>query len=162
LPLIDNLPLAQLSSGGSALALACFLNAMHEEILKRFFDGELVAAALAEDLVDSMVMSGNITNHPTEDMSKSFRVCPEHLTLLCDAVLRGEIEPKHLQAIGFCIIASDNFEYDPDTSEGDLVDDIVSAWSVPEINYPLNRENVKKFREWLVSGSDPFALSTAS
>ena len=95
-------------------------------------------------------------------MSKSFPVRPEHLTLLCDAVLRGEIDPKHLQAIGFCVIASVNFEYYPDTSEGDLVEDIVSAWSVPEINYPLTKENVKKFREWLISGSDPFARSDAS
>jgi hypothetical protein len=135
---------------------------MQEEILRRFFEGDLDAALLAEDLVDSMVTSGNITKHPIEPMSKSFQVWPKHLTLICDAVLSGEIDPKHLQSIGFCIIASDNFEYDPDTSEGDLVDDIVSAWSVPEINYPLTAENVKKFREWLVSGSDPFALSNAS
>jgi hypothetical protein len=135
---------------------------MHEEILRRFFQGELDAATLAEDLVGFMVTSANITKHPIEEMSKSFQVWPEHLTLLCDAVLSGEIDPKHLQSIGFCIIASDNFEYDPDTSEGDLVDDIVSAWSVPEINYPLTAENVKKFREWLVSGNDPFVLSSAS
>jgi hypothetical protein len=135
---------------------------MHEEILRRFFQGELDAPALAEDLIGSMVTSASITKHPIEEMSKSFQVRPEHLTLLCDAVLRGEIDPKRLQAIGFCIIASDNFEYDPDTSEVDLVDDIVSAWSVPEINYPLTKENVKKFRGWLTSGSDPFTLSNAS
>ena len=135
---------------------------MHEEILKRFFEGELGAAALAEDLVDSMVTNGNITKHPIEEMSQSFQVWPEHLTLLCDAVLSGEIDPKHLQSIGFCIIASDNFEYDPQTPEGNLVDDIVSAWSVPEINYPLTWENVKTFRERLVSGGDPVALSNAS
>ena len=135
---------------------------MHEEILRRFFEGELDAAVLAEDLVDSMLTSANITKHPIEEMSKSFQVRPEHLTLLCDAVLGGEIDAKHLQAIGFCVIASDTFEYNPDTSEGDLVDDIVSAWSAPEINYLLTKENVKKFREWLISGSDPFAFSNAS
>ncbi len=135
---------------------------MREEILKSFFEGELGGAELAEDLGDSAVTSGSMTRHPIEDMSKRFQVRPEHLTLLCDAVLRGEIDPKNLQPIAFCIIASDNFEYDPDTSEGDLVDDVVSAWSVPEINYPLTGQNVKKFREWLVSGRDPFASRNAS
>jgi len=135
---------------------------MHEEILKSFFEGELGGAELAEDLVESAVTSGGMTRHPIEDMSKRFQVRPEHLTLLCDAVLRGEIDSKNLQPIAFCIIASDNFEYGPDTSEGDLVDDVVSAWSVPEINYPLTGQNVKKFREWLVSGRDPFASRNAS
>lgn len=84
---------------------------MREEILKEFFAGNLHAKVLASDLQGSMVTSGNITKHPIENMADNFQVWPEHLTLPCDAVTRGEIKPKQLQAIGFCILASDNCEY---------------------------------------------------
>jgi hypothetical protein len=135
---------------------------MREEILKEFFAGKLDAKVQASDLQGSMVTSGSMTKHPIENMSESFQVWPEHLTLVCDAVLRGDIKPKYLQAIGFCILASDNFEYDTDTPEGDLVGETISDWSAPRINYPLRQANVQKFRERLVTGQDPFTLSDAT
>jgi hypothetical protein len=135
---------------------------MREKILKQFFTGEVGPKVLAADLVDSMVTQGDITRHPIEDMRKSFRLVPEHLIRLCDAVLDGEIRPQHLQSIGFCIVASDNFEYDTDTTEGNLVGETLLDWSAPIINYPLTRKNVEKFRQRLVTGEDPFALSDAS
>jgi hypothetical protein len=135
---------------------------MREEILKEFFAGNVDAKILASDLQDSMLTTGTMTRHPIENMSDSFHVWPEHLTLVCDAVLRGEIDPKDLQAIGFCIVASENFVYDVDDSDGDLVDDVATAWSSCEINYPLTPDNVRKFREWLVTGNDPFTISDAT
>jgi hypothetical protein len=135
---------------------------MRESILKDFFSGNVDAKTLASDLKGSMVTTGTMTRHPIETMMETFHVWPEHLTLVCDAVLRGDIDPKDLQAIAFCIIASENFVYDLDDSEGDMVDDVATAWSACEINYPLTADNVRKFREWLVTGNDPFTTSDAT
>ena len=134
---------------------------MHEEVLKRFFLGEISASELADDLSGSLVERRGVTYHPIKDMSVNFEVRSEHLVRLCDAVLGGEIEAKYLQAVGFCILASDHFEYDTDTREGDLVGETVFDWSAPKVNYPLTIENVRKFRERLVTGRDPFAADGA-
>ncbi len=80
-----------------------------------------------------MVTTGDMTKHPIEDMRESFQLGPEHLIRLCEAVLNGEIKPQYLQSIGFCVVASDNFEYDTDTAEGNLVGEntlgLVSAYN---------------------------------
>jgi hypothetical protein len=135
---------------------------MREEILKQFFTGEVGTEALAEDLVGSMITKGDVSKHPIEDMRESFQLGPKHLIRLCDAVLRDEIKPQYLQSIGFCIVASDNFEYDTDTAEGNLVGETLLDWSAPIINYPLTKTNVEKFRQRLVTGEDPFTFSDAS
>ena len=127
---------------------------MHEEVLKRFLVGESSSKTLADDLVGSMIESPGRTSHPITDMQTDFEVLPEHLIQLCDAVLDGEIEAKHLEAIGFCILASDHFEYDSDTREGNLVAETVADWSSPTINYALTSENVRMFRERLQNGSE--------
>ena len=98
---------------------------MHEEILKRFFLGETSASELADDLAESLVERRDVTHHPIKDMRDGFEVQPKHLVRVCEAVLGGEIEAKYLEAIGFCILASDHFEYDTDTPEGELVGETV-------------------------------------
>jgi hypothetical protein len=135
---------------------------MREETLKEFFAGNVGAKELASDLKGSMVRTGTMTRHPIENMTETFHVLPAHLTRVCDAVLRGDIEPKYLQAIGFCVVASDNFEYDTDTAEGELVGETLMNWSAPEINYPLTQANVRKFRERLTTGKDPFTIADAT
>nr|ART36713.1 D598 [uncultured bacterium] len=135
---------------------------MREEILKQFFIGDVDAKVLAADLVGSMVAKGDMTKHPIENMSEDFQIWPQHLIRLCDAVLQGEIEPRYLQSIGFCIVASDCFEFDSDTSEGDLVGETAYDWSAPEINYPLTLANVEKFRQRLLTGENPFQIIDAS
>src|SRR6185295_18341385 len=105
---------------------------MREITLKEFFAGNLNAVALSTDLEGSLVTSGIVTKHPIEDMDETFVVWPEHLTRSCEAVLSGYITPRALQAIGFCVVASDNFEYDTDTPEGDLVGETLMDWSAPD------------------------------
>lgn len=148
-------------ASGSSAALACFVN-LCVKILKQFFTEEVDARVLADDLVGSMVTNGDMTKHPIQDMAETFQLGPEHLIRLCDAVLRDEIKPQYLQSIGFCIVASDNFEYDTDTTEGNLVGETVLDWSAPIINYPLTKRNVEKFRQKLVTGEDPLICSDAS
>jgi len=134
---------------------------MREEILKQFFVGEVGTDTLAADLDGSMIEGRDTTRYVIADMDGEFEVRPEHLVSVCDVVLSGEIEAKYLQLIGFCIVASDAFEYDTDTPGGDLVGETVLDWSAPRANYPLTMENVRKFRERLVTGRNPFAAEGA-
>lgn len=69
-----------------------------------------------------------------------------HLVRLCDAVLAGDIEPSHLETVGFCLIASDRFDWPYDTPEGDRIAEVIHAWSAPEVNYPLTAHNVGQWR----------------
>ncbi|HEY6302437.1 MAG TPA: hypothetical protein VIX14_05170 [Terriglobales bacterium] len=77
-------------------------------------------------------------------MNKDFAVTADMAVRLCDAVLRGQLSPAALQAIGFALMASDKFGWDGD-------DEVVMAdWSCPEVNYPLTFDNVQRFRAWLM------------
>jgi len=137
---------------------------MHEEILKRFFVGEVDADILAADLDGSMVEGRDTIRHHIEDFEASeeeFEIQPKHLVSICDAVLNGEIEAMYLRIIGFGIVGSDSFRYDTDTPGGGLVGETVLDWSAPEVNYPLTLENVRKFRERLITGRNPFAAEGA-
>ena len=137
---------------------------MREKILKRFFRGEIGTDVLAADLDGSMVEGRNSISHHIEDFEASeeeFEIQPQHLVLICDAVLNGDIEAKYLRIIGFCIVGSDSFLYDTDTREGCLMGETVLDWSAPEANYPLTIENVSKFRERLLTGRNPFASEGA-
>lgn len=120
---------------------------MHEEILRRFLVGEAPADELAVDLDGALVRRGKRrTDHPIIDMTVDHTVTTGGLVRVCDAVLGGTLEPQKLKAIGFCIIASDHFDYDTDTDDGSLVAETVHDWSVPEINYPLSHRNVSLWR----------------
>lgn len=137
---------------------------MREETLKRFFLGEVDADALAVDLDGSMAEGRDTTGHRIEDFEASgdgFEVSPEHLVAVCDAVLGGKIAAEYLQLIGFCVVGSDSFTYD-ETEGGTRVWRTALEWAAPEANYPLTEENVRKFRERLLTGRDPFAAGRES
>jgi hypothetical protein len=92
-------------------------------------------------------------------MHVAFEVSTHHLIRLCDAVLSEELEPQSLEAIAYCIIASDSFFYDADSSDGQLVSETLSRWDSPEINFPLTIANVRQFRERLLGGQATLANS---
>ena len=129
---------------------------MREAILKEYFVGNGTADDLKAEFEGSMISRGDITEHRIEDMNVEFEVTTEHLIRLCDDILRGHVDPEILKHIGFCLIASDHFSWDIDTVSGERVDETVHNWSAPEINYPLNKENVHLFRTRLESGGNPF------
>lgn len=124
--------------------------------MRAFFEGKIDAAALSTDLENTIVAEHDVFRYKIQDMEEFFQLRPEHLASLCDAVLADQIEPEHLETIAFCITASDAFMYDTNTPDGDLVGEVCSDWSAPEINYPLTKENVKKFRERLTTAKNPF------
>ena len=130
---------------------------MHEAVLRDFFLGRAQASALSSDLDGSIVSAGSdeasviIHDEPGE-----FTVTAEHLVRVCDAVLATELEPWKLEAIGFCVVASDFFTFDRSTPDGERVAGVILKWAAPEINYPLTHGNTAKFREWLLTGVSSF------
>ena len=126
---------------------------MQEQVLRDFFEGRCSAVELSRDLDGSLVpASPQITKYPVVDMDSDLEVKPEYLLRVCEAVIAGAIEPWKLQAIGFCLVASDRFHWDGDTDLGSLVAETAHDWSSPETNYPLTLENVAMFRRRLANG----------
>jgi hypothetical protein len=126
---------------------------MREEMLRRFFEGSTTARDFALDLGGALVRetSGSgITRHPIVDMSGEFEVKPAHLVKVCDAVLNGSMPADVLNAIGFCLIASDAFHWNSDSTEGDRVANVAFDWSAPEINYSFTTNNVTAWRRRLL------------
>ena len=124
---------------------------MHEDVLRQFFESEASAVELAQDLEGALVSDGpGLTRHPIVDMTDAFEVQPHHLVRVCDAILNGEIQPGLLEAIGFCLVASDAFHWDSSSPEGGRVADVVCDWSAPEINYPFTLPNIRAWRSRLL------------
>lgn len=127
---------------------------MREEILKRFFQGEVPASVLAADVAGATErISSIISRTAIEDMGSEFSVTRPMLVSLTDVVLAGQLPPDALASIGFALQASDGFVWEGESDE--VVANVIADWSCPEVTYPLNLENVARFRAWL-TGTEPY------
>ncbi len=130
---------------------------MREAVLRDFFEGKADISALRRDLDGTVARtSHDVFTHRVVDMDGEFTVSAAHLIALCDAVLTGDLPPQELSVIGFALEASDRFQWDFDSAEGERIGETLADWSSPEINYPLTLGNVAKFRHRLVTGEDTF------
>jgi len=128
---------------------------MHETVLRDFFTGSISVATLVDDLQDAIVSGGSsVVRHPIVDMPDAFDVRSSHLVAICDVFLDDKLKSDDLRAIGFCLIASESFEWDAETPDGERVADVTNHWSSPEINFPINSENVNKWRAYLETGNN--------
>lgn len=107
---------------------------MKRQYLEITFLGSAMLPNFLPTRVGSMVRKESDVRHPIENMSENFLVIPDHLVKLCDDVLSEKLSAESLQAIGFCLVASDHFEWGGDTDEGARVADTVLDWASPEIN----------------------------
>ncbi len=131
--------------------------ALHETTLRSFFLELVPAKDLSLELRGSMVPAGpGVTHHCIVDMPEEFEVLPGHLIRACDAVLQEAFDPEYLEAIGFCLVASDRFTWDGDTAEGELVAAAVHDWAAPEINYELSLASVLACRARLLGQAASF------
>jgi hypothetical protein len=55
-----------------------------------------------------------------------------------------------LTTIGFALQASDAFEW-----EDDIISEVPSDWSAPEVNFELNAETLNMHRDWLLGFGEP-------
>jgi hypothetical protein len=121
---------------------------MREQVLREFFEQKATTAELAQDVAGSITQTSQLTSVVSiEDMNEEFTVTTDMTVRLCDIVLRGELLPDALHAIGFMLVASDKFWWDGD--KDDVLASVIADWSCPEINYPLTLQNVGRFRGWL-------------
>ncbi len=131
---------------------------MHEEILRDFLLGEADASSFSQDLNDSIVTKGpNEAGVRIVDLGDGdHTVTAEQLIKVCEAVEAGGLEPWKLEAIGFCLVASDYFQWDRAAPDGKLVGDVIGIWSAPQVNYPLTVKNVSKAKRLLATGENLF------
>jgi hypothetical protein len=126
---------------------------MREEALKQFFGSDLTANQIAIEAAASIKKVGpRETNIEIEDMSSSFSLTRKEVLLLCEAGLRGELPGESINAIAFMVMASDHFEWDGDD---EVISEILSDWSCPEINYPLTPITFQMHRSWLLGSETP-------
>jgi hypothetical protein len=122
---------------------------MREDVLRRYFAAEVPVSVLVEDLEWSVIRLGDVEQTVViEDMQVSFVVSRPHIVMLCNAFLEKAINAEPLSTLAFALIASDHFEWDDD-----VVSEVLSDWSAPEINFPLNDETITMHRNWLVDAA---------
>jgi hypothetical protein len=124
---------------------------MREEKLREYFVGTVSANELTEDVRGSVVQVDDIVSTvQISDMAHSFPLARPQLVHLCENFLDGALSPETLSTIAFVLLASDKFEWDDD-----VVSEVISDWSAPEINYELNPETISMHRGWLLGHSEP-------
>lgn len=144
-----------LQSRFAIAALPSYGPGMHESVLRDFFTGTVSVEQLADDLRGALVkISRCVTRHPIVDMDADFSVSSSNMAALCDAFLAGKLGADDLHAIGFCLMASDHFTWDPDTSDGDRAAKVAHDWSCPEVNFPIDAEHVSRWKTYLETGVD--------
>lgn len=130
---------------------------MHEAVLRDYLLGAVSISALRADLEGAVTRTSHDVHRQTiTDMEIAFSLSSAHLVSLCDAVLTNQLPPSDLSVIAFCLVASEHFQWDSDTPDGHLVEEMLYEWDSPEINYPLNLQTVAKFRHRLLTGEDTF------
>ena len=117
---------------------------MRESDIRSFLDGDVDAAWLSRVLEDDAAAT-----ELEADLDDAVCLTPEEMRRLCDAHLREGLPANGLQAVAGLILESDNFGWDEDTSEGELVAEILWDWAMPDDEAPPSTEAVKACRERL-------------
>lgn len=134
---------------------------MNESVLASYFRGRVSAQGLARDLKGAITQTGRDTYMlRAETMSATFVLTCAHLIKLCSDVEAGFIPPESLEAVGFGLIASDQFEW-AESVDCEHIAEVLYDWSSPPVNYPLTVSNVAKWRHFLETGRRTFTPNDA-
>jgi hypothetical protein len=138
-----------------------------EIVLRNFFEGHTSAEELATDA------AGAFDRHPDGNgtlfsrltatrMDREFEVTPAHIVQLLDSVLARRLTLEALDAIAFCLEASDAFVWDYETPQGARVGDSLLWLGTPEANYSLTEAVLRKVRHYLLTGEKTFTREDLS
>ena len=129
---------------------------MKEKILKEYFEDLVSAKVLNEDVTGSKVKTGNDTsalNIQIIEANEEFSIALDHILKLCVDAIKGEISIENLSTIAFALIGSDYFEWNESDGIGKRISNVVFEWDNPEINFPITKENLKLWKEYLETGN---------
>jgi hypothetical protein len=132
-----------------------------EIVLRHFFEGHGTVQDLAADAVgafDRRTDSAGVVFSQLHavPMPTDFPVSTQHILKLLAAVQAGNLDFDALDAICFCLEASDHFTWDADTPDGERVANTLFWLGTPEINYPLTSSVLAKVHHYLRTGEDTF------
>ena len=117
---------------------------MKESELRSFFQGDVDATWLGRALE-----RGNAANSLVTDLKSPVRLTSDEMVRLCDAHIDGRLSSDELQAVAGLILESDNFAWDEDSPEGELVAEVLWDWAMPEDEAPPTSEAVLECRRKL-------------
>lgn len=128
---------------------------MKESILKRYFEMQISAKQLAEDLKASQQQTGHDAKSVTvEGVNEGyFKVETSNLIKLCEDFLTGQILREDLNIIGFVLMSSNYFYWDNETKTEQIIGEVISDWDNENIGYDINRKNVQLWKEYLETGN---------
>ena len=116
---------------------------MKESELRSFFEGDVDATWLGRALE-----RGNASSLVT-DLDSPVRLTSDEMVRLCDAHIEGGLSSDELQVVAGLILESDNFAWDEDSAEGELVAEVLWDWAMPEDEAPPTSEAVLECRRKL-------------
>ena len=128
---------------------------MKEIVLKQYFEDQVSVDDLAKDLKGTQRKNGfNTTGYFIEsiDNGEEFLVQRKHLLKICNAAINGDLELTDIKTIGFAITGSDYFSWDFDSEDDEIICNVLNDWAVPEINFEINIENLKLWKEYIETG----------
>ena len=134
---------------------------MKEIVVQHFFEGHATVQELAADVAGAFdrrtdsagAVFSQLRSTP---MNHEFPVQSSHIFELVDAVRAGDLDLDALDAICFCLEASDHFTWDTDTTDGERIANALFWLGTPEINYPLTSAVINKIRHYLITGEETF------
>ena len=134
---------------------------MNEATIRDFFEGITAATELdrawAGAFVEEPSSDGTVVRRlRTVQLPQSYVVTPDHIAALVDAAKAATLSLRALDAICFSLEASDQFEWDTDTAEGERVAHALFWLGSPEVNYPLSTTVLEKIRRYVLTGQDTF------
>ncbi len=134
--------------------------AIQENTIRRFFLDEVPPEALAIEANFAVAKISDVDSEVMiEDMDEDFSVTRNHLLKLCDGGIDHRISPKALATVAFTLLASDRFQFD---GGDDVLAEVLSWWSAPEINSPLTPETLLLHRRWISGEPMPSARRSAA
>jgi len=114
---------------------------MNEQVLHKYFNNQ----ATEKEFLDGLLVD-------SDKLNTDYTVTRTDLIKLCDLVLEGKLDFNLLGSIAFQLIGSDYFDWDSNDQDGEIVSNTIFDWDNPEINYPLTKENIQLWKQYLMTG----------
>ena len=118
--------------------------------LINYFNKRLTSEALHHIILSSVIKEGSTTKIiVNDDLKKAYFVKTEDIVKICDDYLKGNLNDTDLYVIGFIIFGSDNIEIE-ENQQGDRILDVVGDWANYEIDEPINKSIVQKWKQFIL------------